>query len=77
MEAMEGMAVARRTRQERAWTLAGAARAARDARIATVRFLQTPASQVWEMGKLLTAYQMHLAHCCRSARRVTVAEAAA
>lgn len=62
VEAMEGIAVARRTRQERAWTLAGAARAARDARIATARFLQTPAAQVWEMGKLLTAYQMHLAH---------------
>lgn len=59
---MEEMVVARRTQQERAWTLTGAARAARDARIATVRFLQTPAAQAWEMGKLLTAYQMYLAH---------------
>ena len=58
MEAMEGMTVARRIRQERAWTLTGAARGAREGRIATVRFLQTPAAQAWEMGKLLTAYQM-------------------
>jgi hypothetical protein len=53
--------LAKRARRNRAWTLAGAARAAREARIATVRYLQTPAALVWEMGRLAYSQQIHLA----------------
>lgn len=43
--------------------MAGAARFAREARIATVRHLQTaPIAQMWELVSLQSAYQMHLAH---------------
>lgn len=47
----------------KAWTLAGAARAAREARIATVKFTgEAPIARRWHVSKLLNAYQYHLAH---------------
>jgi hypothetical protein len=45
------------------WTAVGAARAAREARIATVQFLrQAPSARSWQASKLLGAYQVKLAH---------------
>jgi hypothetical protein len=50
-------------RSGRTWTQAGAARAAREARIATVRHLQTAQiARAWEQRKLLTAFQHQVAH---------------
>jgi hypothetical protein len=50
-------------KRPRAWSVAGAARFAREARIATVRHQRTaPVARMWEMANLQSAYQMHLAH---------------
>jgi hypothetical protein len=45
------------------WSVTSAARLAREARIATVKFLHdAPIARAWEMGKLQSAYQLHAAH---------------
>ena len=50
-------------RREPAWSLAGSARSAREARIATVRHLRhAPVARLWQAARLLSAYQLHLAH---------------
>jgi hypothetical protein len=50
-------------RKDEPWSLAGAARFAREARISTVRYLRdAPIARVWELGKLQSAYAYHLAH---------------
>ena len=55
--------MARGAQHGKTWTLPGAARAARDARIATARYLRTAqVARVWEMGSLIRAYQIQLAH---------------
>ena len=47
----------------KAWTLTGAARAARDARISTLRHLRTAsAARSWQAGHLARAYQVQLAY---------------
>jgi hypothetical protein len=49
--------------RNKTWTVAGAARSAREARIATVKYLHdAPIARVWEMVKLQGAYQLHTAH---------------
>src|SRR5580704_2170766 len=50
-------------KKPRAWSVAGAARFAREARIATVRHLRTaPIARTWELVSLQSAFHMHLAH---------------
>ena len=50
-------------KRPRAWSVAGAARFARGARIATVRHQRTAAvARMWEMASLQSAYQVYLAH---------------
>ncbi|WP_030453278.1 hypothetical protein [Herbidospora cretacea] len=50
-------------KQSKAWSMTGAARSAREARIATVAYLQTaPIARTWEMGKLLQTHRLQLAH---------------
>lgn len=49
-------------RKDKQWTLAGAARSARDARIATVRFLASPAMAQWHLVSLMAAYGYHKHH---------------
>jgi hypothetical protein len=45
------------------WSVTAAARSAREARIATVKFLHdAPIARAWEMGKLQSAYRLHTAH---------------
>ncbi|WP_261553721.1 hypothetical protein [Frankia tisae] len=45
------------------WTLVGAARAAREARIATAEYLRhARVARPWEMNRLLSAFQLHAAH---------------
>lgn len=49
-------------KQQKEWSLAGAARAAREARIATVRHLRdAPIARRWEMGKLQRTFQFQAA----------------
>lgn len=51
------------SRTKKEWTALGAARAAREARIATVEFLrQAPIARTWEAQKMLSAYQLKVAH---------------
>jgi hypothetical protein len=55
------MTVAKSRQPGKAWTLTGAARAAREARISTVRHLRTAAiARTWQMGALASAYQIQL-----------------
>lgn len=57
------MAVAGSRRQGKAWTVVGAARSAREARIATVRHLRTASiARAWQLGRLENAFQVQLAH---------------
>ena len=50
-------------RQPKTWTLAGAARAARETRILTARYLRTaPAARTWEAGNLERAYRVQRAY---------------
>lgn len=50
-------------RKSKPWTLVGAARAAREARIATAEYLRyARVARPWEMGRLLSAFQLHAAH---------------
>ncbi|MGI5292841.1 hypothetical protein ACQEVF_57355 [Nonomuraea polychroma] len=57
------MAKNTKKRSGRTWTQAGAARAARETRIATVRHLRTAEiARAWQQQKLLTAYQNQVAH---------------
>lgn len=50
-------------KRTKTWLVTGAARTAREARIATVKFLQTaPIARAWEIGKLQSAYPLHTAH---------------
>jgi hypothetical protein len=45
------------------WTAAGAARAAREARIATVGFLrEAPIARAWQAQKLMSAFRVKVAH---------------
>src|SRR5260221_8216009 len=47
------MTASHKKRHKKEWSLTGAARAAREARIATVRHLQdAPIARVWHVGKL-------------------------
>src|SRR5258708_11964052 len=56
------MTARHRKRHKKEWSLIGAARAAREARIATVRHLQDALiARVWHVGKLQRAYQFQLA----------------
>jgi len=49
-------------KRQREWSLNGAARAAREARIATVKHLsEAPIARLWHMGKLQRAYQLQAA----------------
>ena len=48
--------------RQKQWTLASGARAAREARIATVRFLDTPAMAQWHLMRLMAAYAYHKHH---------------
>lgn len=51
------------TGKARNWSAAGAARFAREARIATAGYLRSaPAARRWHMTKLLNAYGLHLQH---------------
>lgn len=51
------------TGKARNWSAAGAARFAREARIATAGYLRSaPAARQWHMSKLLNAYGLHLQH---------------
>lgn len=51
------------TGKARNWSAAGAARFAREARIATAGYLRSaPAARRWHMRKLLNAYGLHLQH---------------
>jgi hypothetical protein len=55
--------VANNRQQGKAWTAVGAARSAREARIATVRHLRTaPIARAWQMSRLANAYRTQLAH---------------
>jgi hypothetical protein len=55
--------MASRKRATREWTAVGAARAAREARIATVEFFrEAPIARSWQASKLLGAYQVKVAH---------------
>jgi hypothetical protein len=59
----EAITVARRAQHGKTWTLAGAARAAREARIATAHYLRTAqVARLWERGNLVRAYQIQLAN---------------
>jgi hypothetical protein len=50
-------------RRGKGWSLTSAARAAREARIATAKHLgETPIARLWEMSKLQRAYEIHAAH---------------
>ncbi|MDI5936878.1 hypothetical protein QLR68_01335, partial [Micromonospora sp. DH15] len=45
------------------WTVARAARYARDARIATAAYLrEAPVARTWQISKLMRAHQVHTAH---------------
>jgi hypothetical protein len=47
----------------REWTAVGAARAAREARIATVQFFcEAPIARSWQASRLLGSYQVKVAH---------------
>jgi hypothetical protein len=49
-------------RQQKQWSLTGAARAAREARIDTVKHLrEAPIARLWHMGKLQRAFQFQAA----------------
>jgi hypothetical protein len=54
--------MANRSRKQKQWTLAGAARSARDARIASAAFLATPAMARWHQLRLMSAYAYHKHH---------------
>ncbi|MEX5635732.1 hypothetical protein AB1460_24590 [Parafrankia sp. FMc2] len=50
-------------KKTRGWTQAGAARAAREARIATIDFLaHAPIARGWHLNRLVSAYQVHETH---------------
>ncbi|MEV0066118.1 hypothetical protein [Amycolatopsis sp. NPDC050768] len=51
------------TKKSKPWTSASAAKAAREARIATARYLrEAPLAQEWETARLVEAFQAKLAH---------------
>jgi hypothetical protein len=55
-------------KQDRAWSVAGAARSARETRIATVRHLrEAPIARLWQMTRLQAAYQLHASRVGHSA----------
>lgn len=55
--------VASKQKPTREWTAVGAARAAREARIATVEFFrEAPIARSWQASKLLGSYQVKVAH---------------
>src|SRR5437763_10381558 len=57
------MSVAAGKQQKKAWSLAGAARAAREARIAAVRYMQEAAiERDWHAGVLAYGHQARAAH---------------
>jgi len=50
-------------KHDKAWSLAKAATSARDARIATARYLRdAPIARLWQMTRLQAAYQLHATH---------------
>jgi len=50
-------------KRDKAWSVAGAARSARETRIATVRHLrEAPIARLWQMTRLQAAYQLHVSH---------------
>jgi hypothetical protein len=50
-------------KQDKAWSVAGAARSARETRIATVRHLRdAPIARLWQTTRLQAAYQLHASH---------------
>src|SRR3954471_14177810 len=50
-------------KKSRSWTVAGAARYARDARVATEAHLRRSAiARQWHVSKLIDAYQFHVQH---------------
>jgi hypothetical protein len=50
-------------KRDKAWSVAGAARSGREARIATVRHLRdAPIARLWQMTRLQAAYQLHASH---------------
>ncbi|MGZ3143794.1 hypothetical protein ACVDFE_17715 [Lentzea chajnantorensis] len=65
-------------RTAKQWTAAGAARAARDARIATAQFLrEAPIARAWQASKMVGAFQLHTAHLATQTDERTARRAAA